>query len=65
MTSTIGITVKNSKQELALCGHRVSPSSVNIGNYLEVISVVAKHDTIVQRRLSEGPKNASYTSAKI
>ena len=53
------------KQDLALCGHRGSPTSNNKGNFLEILNVVAKHDPIVQRKLTQDPRNATYTSGDI
>ena len=53
------------KQDLALRGHREGPTSNNKGNFLEILNVVAKHDPIVQRKLTQGPRNATYTSGDI
>ena len=53
------------KQDLALRGHREGPNSDNRGNFLEILNVVAKHDPIVQRKLTQGPRNATYTSGDI
>ena len=50
------------KQVLALRGHREGPTSSNKGNFLEVLNVVTKHDPIVQKKLTQGPRNATYTS---
>ena len=38
---------------------------MNRGNFLEMLILVAKHDPIVQHRLSNGPRNAIYTSPEI
>ena len=53
------------KQDLALRGHREGPNSDNRGNVLEILNVVAKHDPIVQRKLTQGPRNATYTLGDI
>jgi len=54
-----------SRQEIALRGHRESVESQNRGNFLELLALVAKHDPIVQERISQGPRNATYTSPAI
>ena len=53
------------KQDLVLRGHREGPISNNKGNFLEILYVVAKHDPIVQKKLTKGPRNATYTSGDI
>ena len=53
------------KQEISFRGHRESVNSVNRGNFLEILGLVAKHDPVVQHMLTNGPRNASYTSADI
>jgi len=54
-----------SKQEIALCGHREGSESLNRGNFLEILHLVAQHDPLVQRRLNHGPMNATSTSPDI
>ena len=54
-----------SRQEIALRGHRESIESQNRGNFLELLTLVAKHDPVVQERISQGPRNATYTSPGI
>ena len=54
-----------SHQEIALHGHRETQTSLNRGNFLEILDLVANHDPIVHRRLTDGPRNATYTSADI
>lgn len=54
-----------SQQEIALRGHRESPTSVDRGNFLEILKLVANHDQIIHHRLTDGPRNATYTSAEI
>ena len=51
-------------QEIGLRGHR-EQESVNKGNFLELLQVVARHDPVVKARLTEGPKNAVYASHNI
>ena len=53
------------RQEIALRGHRESDNSVNRGNFLEILNVVASHDSTVQQKLMNGPRNAAYTSAEM
>ena len=52
-------------QEIALRGHRESQTSLNRGNFLEILELVANHDPGIRRRLADGPRNATYTSADI
>ena len=61
-----GITVcENSYQEITMRGHREDDMSTNKGNFLEILSLVAKHDEVVKSRLNFFPRNAQYTSPKI
>ena len=53
------------KKDLALRGHREGPISSNKGNFLEILNVVAKHDLVVHKELTQGPRNATYTSGDI
>ena len=50
------------QQDIGLRGHHESQSSLNRGNFLEILSLVESHDTTVQERLLCGPRNAVYTS---
>lgn len=52
-------------QEIALRGHNESENSANRGNFLELLQLLAKHDTVVMERLKDGPKNATYTSPEV
>ena len=54
-----------SKQEIGIRGHREDKSSRNRGNFLEVLDLVAKHDTIVQQKITSTPQNATCTSPQI
>ena len=54
-----------SHQEIALRGHKESQTSLNRGNFLEILELVANHDPIIRRRLTDGPRNATYISADI
>ena len=54
------------RQEISLRGHRESSDSANRGNFLEIMSlVVAEHDPVIKHKLSDGPRNALYTSPDI
>ena len=53
------------QQDIGLRGHRESQSSLNRGNFLEILNLVASHDATVQERLLHGPRNAVYTSPDI
>ena len=52
-------------QEIAMHGHNESSESANRGNFIEILTVLAKHDPIIQERLSTGPRNAMYTSPQV
>ncbi len=54
-----------SRLEIALRGHDESNSSLNKGNFRELLEVVAKHDPIVKERLEQGPRNATYLSPEV
>ncbi|MCH9717061.1 MAG: DUF4371 domain-containing protein [Gammaproteobacteria bacterium] len=49
-------------QEISLRGHREGENSQNRGNFLELVSMISNHDSIVSNKLRLGPRNASYTS---
>ena len=51
-----------SQQEIALRGHDESEKSLNRGNFLEILKLIASHDEIIKDRLTCGPRNAMYTS---
>ena len=63
--SLLEVLLLCSKQEISIRGHKESSNSMNRGNFLEILSLIAKHDPIVQHRLRDGPNNALYTSADI
>lgn len=52
-------------QNIAQRGHNENDESRNSGNFLEILHVVGDHDSFIQKRLSEGPRNAMYTSKNI
>ena len=54
-----------SRQEIGIRGHREDKSSVNRGNFLELLDLVAKHDTVIQQKITNTPQNATYTSPQI
>lgn len=54
-----------SKQEIALRGHDESDTSLNKGNFREILEVIARHDSVVKDRLNHGPRNAMYSSPTI
>ena len=54
-----------SQQEIALRGHNESLKSLNRGNFIEILKLIAIHDEIVKSRLTCGPRNAIYTSPNI
>jgi len=48
------------KLEIAQKGHDESSSSLNQGNFREIMTMLSKHDPIISSRLIDGPKNAQY-----
>ena len=54
-----------SQQEIGLRGHKESEDSLNRGNFLEILKLVALHDKTVQDRLQQRPRNGMYTSPEI
>ena len=54
-----------SHQKIALRGHHEGEESMNRGNYLEILNLVAHHDPVINERLMNGPKYAKYTSPEI
>lgn len=60
--TVIEVLLLTCKQEISLSGHDETASSCN---FLEVLSLVASHDKVVEERLSVGPRNAKYTSHMI
>ena len=63
--SIIEVLLLCSKQEIALRGHDECDTSLNKGNFREILNHVASHDFVVEERLSHGPRNAKYTSPTI
>ena len=54
------------QQEISLRGHRESEGSLNRGNFVEILKLIALHDKDIQDRLQHGPtKNGLYTSPEI
>ena len=45
----------SSHLEIGFCGNDESKSSLNRGYFLEIFSVIAKHDSIVQDYIDKGP----------
>lgn len=54
-----------STQGLALRGHDESNASQNRGNFLELLDLMSHDNTVIAKRLIEGPKNARYTHYSI
>ena len=53
------------KQDIALRGHRESADSTNRGKFLEILSLVAKHEGEIDQHFHASPQNALYTSLDI
>ena len=49
------------RQDIALRGHRETDLDHNRGNYLELLELIAGHDSVVADKLHNGPRNATYT----
>ncbi|XP_063765900.1 zinc finger MYM-type protein 1-like [Eleginops maclovinus] len=47
-------------QTIAQRGHREDQQSTNRGNFIELLNLLGKFDTIVSKKLSSGPGNAKY-----
>ena len=60
MKTICEVLLLTATQNLPQHGHRESEESTNRGNFLEILKLVASHDEIVQKRLTEGPQNAKY-----
>ena len=55
-----------SYQEIALRGHKEGEESMNRGNFfLEILNLIANHDSVIKERLMNGTKNAKYTSPDV
>lgn len=52
-------------QNIAQRGHDETETSKNRGNFLEILSLLSEHDPFIKKRLSQGPRNAKYTSKSI
>ena len=63
--SLCDIIVFCAKQDLPLRGHRESDDSLNQGNFLEMLNLLAKHDQTIKEKLQSLPNNASYKSPEI
>ena len=51
--------------EIAMHGHNESSESANRENFIEILTVLAKHDPIIQEKLSTWPCNAMYTLSQV
>lgn len=54
-----------SVQGLALRGNDESEESLNRGNFIELINLLAKNDPIVKNRIESGPRNSKYLHSSI
>ena len=61
----IEVILLRALQEIALRGHRESCEAPNRGYFLEILHLLAAHDSVVLQRLQKGPRNAMYTSVEI
>ena len=65
LKSVVETLLLTSCHEIAFHGHDESKSSINGVNFLDIFSVIAKHDPIVQDYIDKGPKTATYLSPDI
>ena len=69
LSSIIDVILYLAKQGLAFRGHRefqgLGCPSVNEGNFLELIKLIAKNNTLLEQHLSKGDRNATYLSPGI
>ena len=65
LTTVSEVVLLCATQDIAFRGHRESQSSMNRGNFLEILHLVACHDESVKAKLVSGPRNAIYTSPDI
>ena len=54
-----------SHQQIALRGHREGEKSMNKGNDLEILNLIALLDPVIKEKLKNAPKHAKYTSPDI
>ena len=52
-------------QDTAQRGHDESKTSLNQGNFVELLKLIGKHDPVIARKAVELPQNAKYTSPQI
>ena len=52
-------------QEIAFREHDEWENSTNRGNFIELLQLLAMHDTVVMERIKDGPRNAMYTSSQV
>ncbi len=64
LKTIIEVLVFCASQEIGFRGHR-DVNSMNRGNFLELLELVAKHDPVVRAHMKDGPRNAIYTSHNI
>ena len=53
------------KQKLAFRGRRENESAINKGNFLELVSLLAKYDVVLQRHVEDAKRNQKYFSPEI
>ena len=49
------------KQNIVIRGHRETDESMNRGNFLEILELLSRYDSIVDDRLRKGPRNSLFT----
>lgn len=64
LNSIVETVLLCARQTIALRGHRddLSGDSANKGNFLAILTLLARHDPLLKRHLEEAPRNATLTS---
>ncbi|KAG8008870.1 Zinc finger MYM-type protein 1, partial [Nibea albiflora] len=58
------VLLLTSTQNIAQRGHRETEEADNRGDFLKILEMTAKHDTVIQNKM-KGKQNAKYTSSVI
>ncbi len=62
--SVAEVLLLTATQNIAQRGHKETENDENKGNFLAILELLAKHDTVVKKKIT-GARNAKYTSHQI
>lgn len=62
LTSICKVAVFCTRQDIGLRGHIECEGSLNRGNFLEILDVMASENPVLRKRRENSPGNAKYTS---